>query len=215
VVAGVARLVGLAAPRVAPGSDLTERLLTRHVAAGEPVTIIGLRREWLPALVARCGLAPPAHYDRPMGFASEASALREAVEFVLQHPARFVFLAVGSPQQEILASAVAATGQATGVGLCVGASLEFLAGAARRAPLWVQHAGLEWLYRLGKEPRRLARRYLRDCPAVLPMLLRERLRASRPAGRVRQSGRVRRSLLASLGNGLRSLRSPRQPGADL
>jgi exopolysaccharide biosynthesis WecB/TagA/CpsF family protein len=88
----------------------------------------------------------------------------------------FVFLAVGSPQQEILAAAIAATRRATGIGLCIGASLEFLAGAARRAPRWVQQAGLEWLYRLGKEPRRLARRYLRDCPAVFPMLLRERLR---------------------------------------
>jgi N-acetylglucosaminyldiphosphoundecaprenol N-acetyl-beta-D-mannosaminyltransferase len=75
----------------------------------------------------------------------------------------------------VLAAAIASTREATGVGLCIGASLEFLAGAAQRAPLWVQHAGLEWLYRLGKEPRRLARRYLRDCPSVFPMLLRERL----------------------------------------
>jgi exopolysaccharide biosynthesis WecB/TagA/CpsF family protein len=110
-----------------------------------------------------------------MDFTGDAATLREAVDFVLTHPARFVFLAVGSPQQEILAAAIAATRRATGVGLCIGASLEFLAGAARRAPRWVQHAGLEWLYRLGKEPRRLARRYLHDCPAVLPMLLSERL----------------------------------------
>jgi N-acetylglucosaminyldiphosphoundecaprenol N-acetyl-beta-D-mannosaminyltransferase len=176
VVAGVARLAGLPVPRVAPGSDLTELLLTRHVAAGERITIVGLRAEWLPALVARCGIAPPAHYDPPMGFVSDPSALRATVEFVLTHPARFVFLAVGSPQQEMLAAAIAATRRATGVGLCIGASLEFLAGAAQRAPLWVQHAGLEWLYRLCKNPRRLARRYFYDSPLVLPMLVHERLR---------------------------------------
>jgi N-acetylglucosaminyldiphosphoundecaprenol N-acetyl-beta-D-mannosaminyltransferase len=179
VVAGVARLAGLRVPRVATGSDLTELLLTRHVAVGDRITIVGLRSEWLPALVARCGIAPPAHYDPPMGFADEASLLRAAVGFVLTHPARFVFLAVGSPQQEILAGAIARTRRATGVGLCIGASLEFVAGAARRAPLWVQHAGLEWLYRLCGNPRRLARRYLHDCPLVFPMLLRERLRLSR------------------------------------
>jgi N-acetylglucosaminyldiphosphoundecaprenol N-acetyl-beta-D-mannosaminyltransferase len=178
VVARVARLAGLRAPRVTPGSDLTEVLLTRHLAVDEHVTIVGLQPEWLPALVARCGLAPPAHYDPPMGFIGDAGALRATVEFVLMHPARFVFLAVGSPRQEVLAAAIASTREATGVGLCIGASLEFLAGAAQRAPLWVQHACLEWLYRLGKEPRRLARRYLRDCPSVFPMLLRERLQLS-------------------------------------
>jgi UDP-N-acetyl-D-mannosaminuronic acid transferase (WecB/TagA/CpsF family) len=95
VVARVARLAGLPAPRVTPGSDLTEVLLTRHLAVDEHVTIVGLQPEWLPALVARCGLAPPAHYDPPMGFIGDAGALRATVEFVLMHPARFVFLAVG------------------------------------------------------------------------------------------------------------------------
>ncbi len=208
VVARVARLAGFRVPHVAPGSDLTELLLTRHVAAGERVTIVGLGPEWLPALVARCGITPPAHYDPPMGFASDASALHATVEFVLTHPARFVFLAVGSPQQEMLAAAIAATQRATGVGLCIGASLEFLAGAAQRAPLWVQHAGIEWLYRLGKEPRRLARRYLRDCPLVFPMLLRERLELSWPVGvsRARRPSRSARAGPASLGNAVRSVR---------
>src|SRR5262249_44189247 len=125
-------------------------------------------------LVARCGLASPAHYDPPRGFERDPAALRAAVEFVLAHPARFVFLAVGSPRQEILAAQIQATGRARGVGLCVGASLEFLAGAQRRAPAWMQHTDLEWLYRLTRDPRRLARRYLVDGPAILPLLLHER-----------------------------------------
>lgn len=110
-----------------------------------------------------------------MGFAADPAALAATVAFVLSHPARFVFLAVGSPQQEVLAAAIAATGRATGIGLCIGASLEFLAGAANRAPRWMQSAGLEWLYRLGGSPRRLARRYLLDSPAVFGMLVRARL----------------------------------------
>jgi len=174
VVARAAAVLRLPAPRVAPGSDVTALLLARHLRAGERITIVGLRPAWLPALVAQCGLAPPAHYDPPMGFAADRAAFAEAVEFVLAHPARFVFLAVGSPQQEALASAIAATGRATGTGLCVGASLEFLAGASRRAPGWMQRAGLEWLFRLLRDPRRLARRYLVDSPAVFGLLLRAR-----------------------------------------
>ena len=123
------------------------------------------RRAGCRSLVARCGLAPPAHYDPPHGFERDPAALRTTVEFVLAHPARFVFLAVGSPRQEMLAAAIQATGRATGIGLCIGASLEFIAGAQPRAPVWMQRAGLEWLHRLGRDPRRLARRYLIDCPA--------------------------------------------------
>jgi UDP-N-acetyl-D-mannosaminuronic acid transferase (WecB/TagA/CpsF family) len=55
---------------------------------------------------------------------------------------------------------------ATGVGLCIGASLEFLTGAKRRAPLWLQRLGLEWLFRLLTEPRRLWRRYLVEGPRI-------------------------------------------------
>jgi N-acetylglucosaminyldiphosphoundecaprenol N-acetyl-beta-D-mannosaminyltransferase len=182
VVAQVARLSGLAVPHVTPGSDLTALLLARHVAAAERITIVGLQPQYVPALVARCGIAPPAHLYPPMGFERDPASLRAVVDFVLMHPARFVFLAVGSPRQEILAAAIAATRQATGVGLCIGASLEFLAGAARRAPLWMQHAGLEWLHRLGNDPRKLARRYLYDCPSVFPMLLREGLGDNRKPG---------------------------------
>ena len=175
VVAGAARLLGLAAPHVATGSDVTALLLARHLRPSERITILGLRAEWLPGLVARCGLVAPAHFDPPMGLAADPAAMRAAVDFVLAHPARFVFFAVGSPAQEMLAAAVRATGRACGVGLCVGSSLAFLAGAVPRAPVWMQRAGLEWLYRLAGDPRRLARRYLWDCPAVLPLLVRERL----------------------------------------
>lgn len=174
VVAAVAAALGLPVPPVAPGSDVTALLLTQHLRPGERIAIVGLRAAWLPALVARCGLAPPAHCDPPMGFARDPAVVAATVAFVLAHPARFVLLAVGSPGQEVLAAAIAATGRATGIGLCIGASLEFLAGVTRRAPRWMQRCGLEWLFRLCSNPRRLARRYLRDSPAVLAMLLRAR-----------------------------------------
>ena len=100
VVARAARLLGLPAPVVATGSDLTSRLLEAHVRPGERVTIVGLRAAHLPALVRRTGIAAPAHYDPPMGFDRDPSEMQKAVRFVLEHPARLVFLAVGSPRQE-------------------------------------------------------------------------------------------------------------------
>jgi N-acetylglucosaminyldiphosphoundecaprenol N-acetyl-beta-D-mannosaminyltransferase len=189
VVALASRFVGLPTPRVAPGSDLTAALLRNHVSRGERVTVIGLSARWLPALMQRTGITALAHYDPPPGFDLDPTEMRAAVDFVLAYPARFVFLAVGSPRQEMLAAAIRATGRATGVGLCVGASLEFLAGGRPRAPQWMQHAGLEWLHRLLRQPRRMAQRYLIDSPAIFPLLLSERLaaRARSGAGSLRKS----------------------------
>jgi len=170
VVAGLGRLLRLAVPAVTPGSDLTEHLLRNHVGRDERITIVGLSPAWLPHLIARCGLAPPAHHCPPMGFENDTAAVGAAIAFVRANPARLVFLALGSPRQEYLAAALAADGGITGTGLCIGASLEFLAGARRRAPWWVQRACLEWLFRLAAEPARLFRRYAIDSPAVIALL---------------------------------------------
>ena len=102
-----------------------------------------------------------------MGFVRDPLAVLEAGQFVEHSPARFVFLAVGSPQQEILAQSIRRRGQAFGIGLCIGASLQFLTGEVKRAPVWMQRARLEWLYRLSQEPRRMWRRYLYEGPKIL------------------------------------------------
>lgn len=173
VVAGMARLLGLRPPPVVPGSDLTEHLLSHRLVPGERIGIIGLSPVWLPSLMARFDLAPPAHCDPPMGFDGDPAALQAVIAFVRAHPCRYVFLAVGSPRQEQLAAALAGAGGATGIGLCVGASLEYLCGARKRAPAAMRRAGLEWLWRLAQEPKRLARRYLLESPRVIGLLLRE------------------------------------------
>jgi len=175
VVAGFAHLIGLPTPPVVAGSDLTARLVAR-LPREERVVVIGLRAQAVRALAARRRLAPPHHYDPPMGFETDPDAFARTVDFIGAHPARLIFLAVGSPRQEMLAAALARTAGITGTALCIGASLHYLAGAARRAPVWMRRANLEWLHRLAADPNRLARRYLRDDPAIFALLLRERLR---------------------------------------
>ena len=182
VVGRLARLLGLPAPRITTGSDLTERLLAKYVRPHERIMIIGLSSAWLPALCARYGLAEPAHLDPPTGFDSDPAAVAAVVDFVRANPTRLIFLAVGSPRQERLAAAIAATGGATGTGLCIGASLAFLSGAQRRAPAAMQRAGLEWLFRLASDPKRMFRRYLIASPRIIGLLLRRRLAIDR-AGR--------------------------------
>ncbi len=171
VVAGMAHLLGPRPPKVATGSDTVAALLSTHLHPGERIAIVGMTASAVAALVEKCRLAPPFHHNPPMGFEHDPAAIQAAVDFVLAHPARFVFLAVGSPRQERLAAAIAATERATGTGLCIGAALAFLAGTRRRAPVWMQRAGLEWLARLLAEPWRLGRRYTMDCPTVFRLIL--------------------------------------------
>ena len=56
------------------------------------------------------------------------------------------------------------------VALCVGATIDFLAGEKARAPMWMRKLGLEWLHRMLSEPKRLAKRYLVDA-VVFPKLV--------------------------------------------
>ena len=173
VVARLARLFGLPVPAVVPGSDLTAALFEQVIAPDDRLTILGGSPGTVAALARRFGLTRLAHHDPPMGFDRDPAALEAALSFLEANPARFILLAVGSPRQEVVAEALVRRGQARGTGLCIGASLLFLTGAERRAPKLLQQAGLEWAWRLAQDPRRLARRYLVDDPAILRLLWQE------------------------------------------
>lgn len=183
VVARLARLLGLKAPPVVPGSDLTARLLAHAIAPDTTLAMLGGSAATAEAIAARYGLRALHHHDPPMGFDADPAAFEAALRFVEASAARFTFLCVGSPRQEMVARALLQRGRARGTALCVGASLRFLSGEEARAPRLVQQAGLEWAWRLAQDPRRLARRYLVDDPAILGLLWRERS-ALRRAGRL-------------------------------
>ena len=101
-----------------------------------------------------------------MGVLANKAARDEIVAFVERARADLVFFAIGAPQSELLCQQIALAGNARGVALCTGASLEFVTGAKRRAPLLLQRLKLEWLFRLLSEPTRLWRRYLFEGPAI-------------------------------------------------
>lgn len=151
---------------VTPGSDLTARLFTQVIEPTETVTIIGASKDVVDAVTARYGLTDVRWHEPPMGLRHNREALEDCARFVAENPARFIFMCVGSPQQELVAEACLDRGDCTGLGLCVGASLDFLGGKAERAPAWMQRSRLEWLHRLVQEPRRMWRRYLVDGPKV-------------------------------------------------
>ena len=153
-------LKGVSVP-VCPGSDLTLALLAKAAKPSDRIVFIGGSAAQSAAISARFGLTNVRHHNPPMGFIGDPEAVARCLEFIEgASPFRFCFLAVGSPQQEALARVLGVRGTARGLALCVGASLNFISGAEKRAPVWMQRSALEWLYRLAKDPRRMAGRYL-------------------------------------------------------
>jgi len=147
--------------RVCTGSDLTEQLFARVIAPDDKIVLIGCASEQASAMSQRYGLKDLRHYNPPMGFIHQPELVEACLQFIeAQGAFRFCFLAVGAPQQEVLAHELKTRGIARGLALCIGASVNFLTGVERRAPRWIQLAGMEWSYRLLQDPGRLAKRYL-------------------------------------------------------
>jgi N-acetylglucosaminyldiphosphoundecaprenol N-acetyl-beta-D-mannosaminyltransferase len=157
--------------QVLTGSDLTAALIARASDQRLKVAIIGPNAADCTLLARRFPGLDIASYAPPMGFIASAAETQRCVDFILTSRTGLIFLAVGMPQQEILAQRLAAEPAARGVGLCIGASIDFLTSKQHRAPLWIQSCGLEWLHRLLSDPKRLAKRYLLECPKILPILI--------------------------------------------
>jgi exopolysaccharide biosynthesis WecB/TagA/CpsF family protein len=168
--------------RVCLGSDLTSAVLDKVVKPLDVVVLVGGSAEQAGVLRQRYGLASLRHIDPPMNFIRDPLAVEACLREIEAIGAfRFCFLAIGSPQQEIIAQQLKVRGKARGLALCVGAAIDFLTGIERRAPLWMQQRGLEWMYRLSRNPRRLWKRYLVRGPRIFLLIWRIKLRVRQSA----------------------------------
>jgi N-acetylglucosaminyldiphosphoundecaprenol N-acetyl-beta-D-mannosaminyltransferase len=104
------------------------------------------------------------------------------VEDINRSRADVVWVGTGQPKQEIWMREMRPLLQAP-VLIGVGAAFDFHAGLVPQAPTWMQNLGLEWVYRLSKEPRRLWRRYARYNPRFLAGFARQYSARSRDDGR--------------------------------
>jgi N-acetylglucosaminyldiphosphoundecaprenol N-acetyl-beta-D-mannosaminyltransferase len=173
------RLLGRPLPEKVSGSDLIEPLLEHARTRAWRVFFLGGQegvgalaaarlKETMPALSIVGTLAPRVDMTAP----KERRA--DIVEAIRAARPQLVLVAFGAPKQELwIHEAREALKPAVFLG--IGASLDFIAGTLPRAPLWVSRSGFEWLYRLGREPRRLWKRYLLRDPRFLVILLRDLL----------------------------------------
>jgi exopolysaccharide biosynthesis WecB/TagA/CpsF family protein len=169
--------------RVCLGSDLTSSVLQSIIKPHDVAVLVGGTANQARHLRTQFGLRSLHHIDPPMNFISDAAAVETCLRDIeAVSPFRFCFLAVGSPQQEIIAQKLKERGVARGLALCVGASVNYITGTEKRAPKWMQQLGFEWLFRLSQNPRRLTKRYLVRGPMIFLLLWRIELRLRRPEG---------------------------------
>ena len=172
------RALGIPVPERVAGIDLMDRLLERAAERGWPVYFLGARQEVLDACVARLAERYPT-----LKFAGARNGYfdddAEVAAAVRASGARLLFVGISSPRKErFLSERLPEMGPVFAMG--VGGSFDVIAGLTRRAPAWMQRAGLEWFYRFAQEPGRMWRRYLVGNLRFLGLVLRER-RARRTA----------------------------------
>jgi N-acetylglucosaminyldiphosphoundecaprenol N-acetyl-beta-D-mannosaminyltransferase len=178
------RLLGVAEASRVYGPNLTQEVCRRAAEEGIPVGFYGGTSEVLDALVETLtrrhpGLniayrhSPPFRTPTP----DEQEATRREID---RSGARILFVGIGAPKQE--AWMARHRGNLDVVMVGVGAAFDFLANKKRQAPAWIQRLGLEWLFRLVHEPRRLWKRYLIGNPRFVALftaqLVRERVAGS-------------------------------------
>jgi N-acetylglucosaminyldiphosphoundecaprenol N-acetyl-beta-D-mannosaminyltransferase len=166
-------LQGKRVSRVA-GSDLIAPIAAEAARTGKAVYLFGSNQQILNKASRilqeeNAGLKIAGVFAPPKGFDPTSEDSRRCLKAIGESGADLCFVALGAPKQELFADC--GNGLLPTVSfVCIGAGLDFIAGAQLRAPRWMSRWGLEWLWRVATNPRRLLHRYLL-CMAAFPGVL--------------------------------------------
>ncbi|MEO5660528.1 MAG: WecB/TagA/CpsF family glycosyltransferase [Polaromonas sp.] len=150
------------------GTDLIPELIQRF--NGRSIALFGTQNPYLERglKVVTQKLAPLSSYVSENGFLD----IGAYVALALEHRPSLIVLGMGMPRQEEVAMVLRKTLTLPCLIVCGGAIIDFLGGRTPRAPYWMRSFGMEWLFRLGMEPRRLFQRYVIGNPVFLTRALR-------------------------------------------
>jgi N-acetylglucosaminyldiphosphoundecaprenol N-acetyl-beta-D-mannosaminyltransferase len=171
------------------GGDLIESLCLRAARHNLSVFFLG----GLPGAAAMTSiqlqrrypaLSVAGAYCPPLGFEHDPMERAHIRQLIIEARPDLLFVALGAPKQEIWMHENCPT-LPIGAAMSVGAAFDTQSGLRKRAPRWTHKLGLEWLYRLVHEPRRLWRRYLIGNTHFLYLVLKQRLLYGRSADRER------------------------------
>lgn len=174
-----ARFLGTPIREKLSGSDVFHELCRLSAERGFRVFFMGGREGAAAAAAERMKQEHPklqivGLYSPPFGFERDPAETKRIDAMLTEARPDVLLVGLGSPKQEKWA---ARNSTRLGIPLTmgIGISFEYTAGMVRRAPVWMQRAGLEWLFRLVMEPGRLWRRYLVNDPKFFWLILKQRL----------------------------------------
>ena len=161
------------------GPTLMEKLLRLASEKAIPIGFLGSTPQVIeklqekirskhPNVIISYAFSPPF---RP--FSNEEN--EKITQKISQTSTRILFVGLGCPKQELWMAAN--TGKINAVIIGVGAAFDFIAGEKEQAPPWMQNIGLEWLYRLLTEPKRLWRRYFSIVPRFIFLMSKDLIRS--------------------------------------
>jgi len=162
-----------------PGSSLVATMWPRLVERGQPVVVVASSPQIAALAEAEGGhvraiVAPQLSLADRAGF---DDFVDDTVELIRRSMPTHVFVTLAFPKRcnviDGIDRRLRAGGDPVPVLLAIGASFDMYYGLVRRAPMWMQRAGLEWLFRFLQEPRRLFRRYFIDDPVFVRLVLQE------------------------------------------
>ena len=173
------RLLGKPLKERVAGIDLFEALMRRAAQKGWRVFLLGARPDVVREVAATYagrypGLVLAGVHD---GYWQGGDAEAQVVRQVRESRADLLFVAISSPKKEQFLGLYQAEMRIP-FAMGVGGSFDVVIGRVKRAPAWMQVAGLEWFYRFLQEPRRMFRRYFIDDMAFLWLLIKEAARTN-------------------------------------
>ena len=165
-------------PGTVPGSDLCPALFDAATnKTGMRVFLLGAA-EGVAATAAReiekrwPWVTVVGYYSPAMGFNAQSAENEKVIEIINREKPDILIVGLGAPKQEIWVNKMQHELQVK-VALCVGASIDFLAGEKARAPQFMRAVGLEWLHRALSEPKRLMGRYWHDAKVFPGIVIKE------------------------------------------
>ncbi len=114
-------------------------------------------------------------YSPPFGFEKDEAECQKIIDLINDSGATVLAVGLGAPKQEKWIYEHKNKLKNVKVFLAIGATIEFEAGYRKRSPRWMSEVGLEWLYRLISEPKRLSKRYLLESLPFFWLILQQRL----------------------------------------
>lgn len=176
----IAKLYGTPIKEKISGSDFFPELCGRAEKKGYSVFILGAA-EGVAAKAAEnlqaryTNLQIAGTYSPPLGFETDEAELQKIANMICASKPTILAVSLGSPKGEKF---LYQHKEEYGVplGISIGATIDFEAGNVKRAPKWMSDHGLEWFYRMVKEPKRLAKRYFVDALEIAPIVWKYRKR---------------------------------------